>query len=213
MKQKDLLGNNAPNDGICDNTDCEHKNHEFIDVKMKDEFDGDIVCWCKDCIERDKEMLENCEWCGTNRAEREIHYRTIYHPFDESPSFKGYLCEYCTDDIYWCDECGREIFESNGMRKNIRFDDCGAICVSCLQKKWFVEGMERFKDGDWFSDKDLLEHGFIEHEYYFCRAQQDYDKAEKDFDLLKEQGWLVILSIEASGMGLEHHIRIWKKEV
>lgn len=215
MIQKDLLGKEAINEGICDNTDCLHKNHEFKEVRMKDEFGHDIVMWCQDCIKRDKEMIEICEWCDVNGAEREIYFIAIYHPFDDEPSFEGYLCTYCTDEVCYCQTCGRDIFESNGYRQNIRYIDeiDEMVCVYCLQKQWFEEGMERFKDGDWFLDKDLLEHGFVEHQYYFCQKQSDYDKAEAEFDLLKEQGWLVIVSIEASGMGLEHHIRIWKRGV
>ena len=157
--------------------------------------------------------MKVCEYCGKDENEREIYFRAIYHPFDNEPTTEAYICDYCGDNICWCDTCGREIYEFNGMRKNIRYDDnMGEMtCVKCLQEHWFVEGMEKFNDGDWFLDSDLLEHGFVKHSSHFCRSDQSYKDAEKQFIYLQGIGNLVILSIEASGMGFEHHIAIWKK--
>ena len=160
-------------------------------------------------------MSNKCEYCGKDESEREIYETAIYQPFDDEPSFEGFICDYCRDDTYWCDSCEREIYENNGYRKNIRYDRDNEemICVKCLQEIWFKEGMEYFKDGDFFNDSNLLEHGFNKYKSYFCRGKQSYEYVEQDFIKLQEAGNLVILSIEASGMGFEHRVSIWKKEV
>ena len=49
QKQKNL---------ICDNTDCLIINKKIKKVKMKQEFGGGIFNWCKDCRERDNEMIK-----------------------------------------------------------------------------------------------------------------------------------------------------------
>lgn len=48
---------------LCDNTDCSNPNleQETHKVKMKEEFGGGNANWCKECIKKDKEMLETAE--------------------------------------------------------------------------------------------------------------------------------------------------------
>ena len=44
---------------LCDNTDCQSKNPKDIKrVTLKDEFGGEECFWCKDCRERDNEMIK-----------------------------------------------------------------------------------------------------------------------------------------------------------
>lgn len=152
--------------------------------------------------------MNNCEFCGRDENEAEIYFIDAFQPFDAEPSFIGYLCDACQSDIYWCEGCDRFIFDSYGLRKNIRYNEIdGMVCVSCLQEKWLTYGMGLFNEGDFFNDKDLLEHGFNKHSHYFC----DYEHGKETFIRLQEAGKLVIVSITASGMGLEHHYEIWFK--
>ena len=47
------------NIGQCDNQNCiKIGKTELLEVKMNKDFENDTALWCKDCIERDKEMLE-----------------------------------------------------------------------------------------------------------------------------------------------------------
>ena len=156
-----------------------------------------------------------CMYCGIDENKRDIYFRAVYYPFDDEPITEGYICDDCSDDICWCDSCDREIYETDGYRRNIRWDEFNgeSICVKCLQERWFDEGMEKFKDADWFMDKDLSEHGFVNHRSYFCRSDESYKKAEKDFIALQKSGNLVIVSLTASGMGLEHYFDIWIKKI
>lgn len=155
-------------------------------------------------------MNEKCEFCMNDKIETYI--TTIYFPFDDYPTFKGYICENCMDDIYYCETCERHIYYNNGYRINVRFDESDSvICVKCLHDKWFVEGMDNFYEADFFNDSDLLKHGFIKKYVKFCRIQDDYDWIKRDFNTLKESDNKVIVSIEADGMGLEHFIALWYK--
>jgi len=45
---------------LCDNVDCQSKNPKDIKKVMliKDEFGGEECFWCKDCRERDNEMIK-----------------------------------------------------------------------------------------------------------------------------------------------------------
>lgn len=51
--------------GYCDNTDCKNPNNyqNLKAVEMTEDFDdeGAVVYWCKDCRERDKNMLNYVE--------------------------------------------------------------------------------------------------------------------------------------------------------
>ena len=86
-------------------------------------------------------------YCENDENDRDIYFIAIYQPFDDEPTTEGYICDYCSDDIVWCDSCDREIYESNGYRKNVRYNyNNGHMeCVRCLQERWFVEGMKSFK--------------------------------------------------------------------
>jgi RNase P subunit RPR2 len=214
MIQKDLNGCIVPKELLgCDNTDCENRliTPKTKEVRMKQEFEGGTVNWCDDCIERDKDFIQVCEYCES--TERESWKMSVYHPFDTEPSFEGYVCDYCMDDFYYCEGCDRYIFENNGYRNNVRYNDKSEtmICVKCLQNEWFEMGMPNFKDADWFNDADLLKHGYKKYKSYFCRSEQSYKYAEQDFIKLQEFDNLVIVSIERSGMGFEHTIALWKK--
>lgn len=46
--------------GYCDNTDCEtpDKEQDLDEVTMADEFEGGTADWCKDCQDRDEDMLD-----------------------------------------------------------------------------------------------------------------------------------------------------------
>ena len=43
---------------MCDNIDCKDLVNSENKVKLKEEFGSDTVIWCKDCIARDKDMIE-----------------------------------------------------------------------------------------------------------------------------------------------------------
>lgn len=157
-----------------------------------------------------------CEFCGEEFEDDEGFYAEIYHPFDNSPDFEGYICEDCYyETCDYCCQCEREIFKSNGMRINIRYDDKieDVICVKCLQDYWFEEGMEKFRDADFFNYSDLKDNGFYKYSSHFCPKNYSYEEVEDLFNELKERGYLVIVNIDADGMGLEHHLSLWVKEV
>lgn len=182
-----------------------------IDIKGSKQLDifGNIV---PDKIEKDI-WLKKCEWCGKTEDEREIYTTTYYDsPFDDE-GVELTICEYCEEDngYVYCSECGRMIAETNGYRKNVRVIEGECMCVACLQKFWFKNGMERFEDGDWFDDDELEENAFIKYNSYFARTNEQYDKGRKDFNGLKKKNSLVIVSIERSGMGFEHYFSIWYK--
>jgi hypothetical protein len=46
---------------VCDNTDCPHGNDEqtVFYVEMLDVYEGGIFLWCRECIERDGNMIED----------------------------------------------------------------------------------------------------------------------------------------------------------
>lgn len=212
MTQLNLFDKEVENMEICDNVDCECEKVfcETKRVQMKEEFEGGFVNWCPECIERDKEFVVMCEYCDSFDANPIV----VYQPFNNEPSFEGYLCYGCREDFIYCETCGREIYRNNGYRNNVRYDNetNEIICVKCLQAEWFISGMDLFKDGDWFNDSDLLSYGFIKHRSYFCRADLDCKNAEKDFIKLQGAGNLVIVCIERSGMGLEYYFSIWIKQ-
>lgn len=43
----------------CDNTDCENAKEILHKVRLKEDFDFGICYWCDDCINRDKDMIED----------------------------------------------------------------------------------------------------------------------------------------------------------
>ena len=49
--------------GYCDNVDCSYpdKKQNLYSVEMAKDFEdkGGSICWCKNCIKRDKKMLKN----------------------------------------------------------------------------------------------------------------------------------------------------------
>jgi len=164
-------------------------------------------------------MNKQCDWC-CKKANGHIHSYYL-SPFDEEP-YEFELCHECNESVEYngyegvsfCEWCDREIADNKGYRVNMRYDDKsdGMVCVRCLQEKWLEEGMDKFNEGDFFNDSDLRDAGFERHGYYFCRSKESYEACEEDFKNLQEEGYMVIVSIEASGMGLEHHIRLWKKK-
>ena len=159
-------------------------------------------------------MTIECEMCEENKPDT-IHHIDIYQPFDSEPSFSGNICEQCynNSNFYMCESCFREIFESNGLRINIRFnpETEGWECVSCLQKHWFENGMNKFDDADWFLDSDLTINGFNKYVSMFLRSQDSIDYAKKVFKTLQHKNKLIV-SIEDSGMGLEYYIALWIKK-
>ena len=160
-------------------------------------------------------MTIECEMCEENKPNEEVYHIDIYQPFDSEPSFSGNICECCYDsnDFSMCDLCFREIFNTNGMRINTRYNPKteGLECVSCLHEHWFENGMERFDEGDWFNDSDLTINGFNKYVSMFLRSQDSIDYAKKVFKTLQHKNKLIV-SIERSGMGLEYHIALWIKE-
>lgn len=174
---------------------------------------------------------KKCKQCENYLPESELYGGVIYQPFNDEPSFEyEQLCERCEmyllDNTMYCEMCDRQIFESNGYRGNLRVYpefpfpyyeentyEPDVVCVRCCQEIWFEYGMENFKDADWFSEQELIESDFEKHKHYFCREKESYEKAEKEFNRLRKEGYAVLVSLEASGMGLEHHFSIWKKEM
>lgn len=158
--------------------------------------------------------MEICPEC--EKESNDIFNYAYFHPFKTEPSELGKHCQECHEgsDVSFCEDCGREIYNSNGYRTNVRYveeDEC-MVCVACLQKEWFEKGMDKFGEGDWFNDADLRDNGYTKERSYFCRAKMDYDICEGNFNLLQEQYGKVIVSIERSGMGFEHYIVLWYKE-
>lgn len=182
----------------------------------------------KNLLGKEVKKKEKCSECGKFVDISELGIIEIYHPFDDIPSFsQENICRDCHDNILshsdslYCDGCGREIYENNGFRQNFRFNtefpepyefvDAEVLCVSCCQDFWLEVGMSYFKDGDFFDDGDLVDNDFSKKYSYYCRTKKEYDNAKKDFVELREKGKAVIVSIEASGMGLEHFLTIWVK--
>ena len=156
---------------------------------------------------------QECDFCNENKPE--LFDIEIHHPFNIEPEFSGKICDTCHGDSYaFCELCHREIFHTNGMRINLRFNSetDGWECVSCLHKHWFENGMEKFGNGDWFNDSELINAGFNKHSSYFIRSADSVVNATMIFDKLKKLDQLVILSIERSGMGFEYYTAIWIKE-
>lgn len=162
-----------------------------------------------------------CDFCDED-FDVELDEYEIFHPFNKHGDIY-HICDECQYDFYevaeYCDYCGRYVYTHNGLRINLRYDVGlphgermdGIACVKCLQDAWFKHGMKSFKDGDFFNDSDLINHGFFKYEYFFCRSKESYDRAEKAFKELRQRH-KVIVSIEASGMGFEHHISLWIKD-
>ena len=160
-----------------------------------------------------------CDWCESK--EGGFFHEYFLSPFDSEP-YEFEVCSECNEHIEkcgiegveWCNICGRQISESSGYRRNIRYDSesCEMMCVQCLQADWLENGMPEFKDADFFNYDELTEAGYKKHNSYFCRAKSDYDEVRKVFESLQEADNKVIVDIEASGMGFEHYIGIWIKE-
>jgi len=158
--------------------------------------------------------MKECSWC-LNKGK--LNKLEIFHPFDSNGSLIE-ICEECFDNIYesaeYCNNCERWIWNSNGYRINIRFDEEREemVCVSCLQEEWLKNGMESFKEADFFNYSDLENSGYHKHNSYFCRSKESYKQVEQIFNSLKEdKGLKVINNIDSSGMGLEHHISLYVK--
>jgi len=157
--------------------------------------------------------LKECDFCNENKPE--VYDVDIYQPFKTEPNFSGKVCDDChSDNYYTCEICGRNIFETNGMRINLRWnkETEGYECVSCLHKHWFENGMEKFNDADWFNDSELSKAGFNKHKSLFIRSESSIIDGKSLFSDLQKINRLVIVSIEMSGMGLEYHIALWIKE-
>jgi len=160
--------------------------------------------------------MEICPECKKEVRKDRIHDYAYYYPFTDEPISEGKHCERCYDNsgVSYCESCGRDVYNNTGYRKNVRYieKEKRIMCVGCLQKLWFQEGMNKFSEGDWFNDNDLQEHGFSKHGSYFCRDQVDYDRCKEQFAWLQEKFGKAIVSIERSGMGFEHHIALWYKK-
>ena len=42
----------------CDNTDCKNGKEILTKIILTSDFDSTHCSWCKDCIERDKDMID-----------------------------------------------------------------------------------------------------------------------------------------------------------
>ncbi len=184
-------------------------------------IDGKFLTYSEYKEEEIFSSKESCDWCCNHRGLEENIHGYYQSPWDEKRyTFK--LCRWCEEEylnneiegVYQCGDCGREIAENNGMRTNMRYieEDCCLVCMKCLQEGWFRDGMESFKEGDFFNYKELEENGYTKHESYFCRSDESYNEVGREFDRLQGEGNKVIVDIEASGMGVEHYLEIWVKE-
>ncbi len=160
-----------------------------------------------------------CDWCELARSGYLHEY--YLNPFNDNV-YEFELCNNCNDKleqdgyerVHMCEACLRYIRDDDGRRIFMRYHEPqgGYVCVSCLQNKWLIHGMDKFSEADFFAYSELTEAGFNKHSSYFCRAKKDYEDAEIVFKALQESGNSVIVDIERSGMGLEHHIGLWYKE-
>jgi len=171
---------------------------------------------------KNRNKIYECEWCEKEFSYKDkrdnLWWHEFYNPFESLPSETIRLCENCSNETYevveCCETCDRYIYQHNGYRINIRYDDKHDefVCVSCLQEKWLEKGMKSFKDADFFNYSDLTENGFNKISSHFCRNEQSYKDVEKSFNCLKEKGKKVIVNIDSSGLGLEHYISLYMRD-
>ena len=48
----------------CDNADCEGQSDKYYDCILTKEFESEECRWCKDCLNRDKDMIETSKLVG-----------------------------------------------------------------------------------------------------------------------------------------------------
>ena len=156
-----------------------------------------------------------CDWCESKSlelSEFEYYLTPFYNPIPESVN----LCKNCLDNIdniVFCDICNRHILHYNGYRINLRYNDESESfeCVECLQKEWLEKGMENFAQADFFDYSDLSKNGFNKFNSFFCRTDKSYQDVKDKFTELQQDN-LVIVNIDSSGLGFEHHISLYIKK-
>lgn len=176
-------------------------------------------------MEQQEEEILECFSCD-NPITGEVKEVEIFHPFEEEPE-KLHLCVYCFENlpsnILFCDDCGRYIWESNGMRQNMILveedeDETKEICVSCYQGNCFEFGQPRTDfekggiKGDFYNDSDLISHGFTKEKTRFVSTNYNVTEARSKCLEFIDLGNKVIICYESIGMWLEGYIAIWYKK-
>jgi hypothetical protein len=129
---------------------------------------------------REQTEVAHCDHCDTVIAGRRIRYQEIYYPFDDTPAHTYTYCEPCSDAGYdqseqsfWCEGCGREIWESKGHRLNYKLvGGCSMVCVRCFQEDALERGHDddEIEDGtipcDWYDHSELRAAGWEEGEEF-----------------------------------------------
>lgn len=204
----------------CDNTDCKNKLNVFevFEVEMKPEFEGGKVKWCKDCINRDSDFIQNelyeCDFCD-NKSMDELSEIEIYHNAFDNEGTVYRLCDGCYNDLTevdYCESCLKYMFTINGYITNITYDEKHdeMICRKCKQKKYHKKGMKRFNQADFIANIYLEGYNHITTK--FCRSTESYERVEAEFNKLKAEGFKVICDMVSNGMGFEHTLALYAKD-
>ena len=169
-----------------------------------------------------KAELIRCDGCCKefDPADKDARITNVYHPFEDEPDVFHY-CPECSDgcdtDTFFCESCGRDIYESNGMRINGHVLQGEMVCARCIQEEFFEKGEPthwhsggKIK-GEWYNDSDLRAHGFtreIESRFIGGSAAANKFNVEVQEHARTNK---VIVSIVNCGMGLEGSVDLWIK--
>jgi hypothetical protein len=194
--------------------------NESLEIKTKKIFEY---------LEKRKNRLdEECYWCN-KKANKEFTSFIYESPYDENYSEHYFCSENCRDSYeeetsFYCNNCNRFIENSNGhMNHGIEYQT-EYICLDCFQKEMFENGLdideiEDYKGaksnlkGSFFSEFELIEHGFEKEENYFISGTVDAKEINKKIiDLYNNDNKISIINYcHLSILGDEGHIELWIK--
>jgi hypothetical protein len=172
--------------------------------------------------------VEKCEWCDKEIEDNPFIFK-IFQPFDKE-GFELVLCEKCANEpqeFQFCECCDRYIWNNNGWRTNIFYDEINEaiICAKCYQEdvlqngqpaKDFLQGTIK---GDFYDHEDLEENKFKEdstysigHGYSSYHGYSDVERLNNRAIELIEDGYQVIVNYESLAIGgLGGYVQIWKR--
>jgi hypothetical protein len=170
--------------------------------------------------------LKKCEWCD-KEIDNPLIFK-IFQPFDEE-GLELVLCEECANEpqeFRYCEYCCRYIWNNNGRRVNISYDENeGIICAECYQEdvlrhgqpaKDFLQGTIK---GDFYDREDLEENNFLKDSSYQIglgyssyHGYSDVERLNNRALELIEHNYQVIVNYESLAIGgLGGYVQIWKR--
>jgi len=178
--------------------------------------------------DRENRLETSCSYCNEQAAKKDIVSYIYNSPYDKDYIEYHFCSEKCRDyndeDNFYCDNCERYIRNSNGHLNHYISYKNNYICLDCFQKEMFENGIDidEIKDykgiksnliGSFFSEIELIKHGFEKENNYFISGISDgKDLNKKIIDLYNNDNKISIINYcNLSIIGNEGYIEIWIK--